>query len=143
MRELPRLVCVHVPLGFMHIYEDIAFFFCWGRIGTWMWGFGFCRAHSLEFILNVALMGLLGLWEVSVQILYGEQWPGEVVTVPDALEPRCFGEKPCGRMKLSDCACQAWDLINVVDSLPCCLVGIESLDVSKDGYGGRDGIGGV
>ena len=64
--------------------------------------------------------------------MYGEQFPGDVVTIPDAFEPRCFGEKPCGRMEVLDCARQVWELINVVDNLPCCMVVIESLDVSKE-----------
>ena len=53
-----------------------------------MWGFGLGGAHSLALILHVALLGLLRFWEVFVHILYGEQLPGELVTVPDALEPR-------------------------------------------------------
>ena len=53
-----------------------------------MWGFGLGGAHSLSLIPHVALMGLFGLWKVPVHIVYGEKWPGEVVTVPDALEPR-------------------------------------------------------
>ena len=55
-------------------------------------------------IPHVDLLGLIGLWEVPVHIAYGEQWPGEIVTIPDALDPRCFGRKPCGRMEVSDCA---------------------------------------
>ena len=51
-----------------------------------MWGVGLGGAHSLALNLHVTLMGILGLWEVPVHIVYGEQWPGEVVTVPDALE---------------------------------------------------------
>ena len=53
-----------------------------------------------------------------VHILYGEQWPGEVITVPDDLDPRCFGGKLCGRMEVSDCARQAWGIVNIVDILP-------------------------
>ena len=56
----------------------------------------------------MALLDLLGLWEVPIHIVYGEKWPGGVVTVPDALEPRCFGGKPCGRMEVSDCVRQVW-----------------------------------
>ena len=89
-------------------------------------------AHYLALIPHVALLGLLGFWEVPVHIVFGEQWLGEVVTVHDALEPHCFGGKPCVRMEISDCVCQAWELINVVDGLSCCMVGIEILDVSKD-----------
>ena len=84
-----------------------------------MWGFGLGGAHSLALIPHVALLSLLGFWEVPVNILYGEQWPCEVVTLPDDLDPRCFGGKPCRRMEVSDCARQAWELVNVVDSLPC------------------------
>ena len=144
VRELSRLVCVHFPLGFIHIDEDIEFFLCWGKkLGTWMWGFGLGGAHSLELIMLVALLGLLGLWEVPVHILYGNQWPCEVVTVPDALEPRFFGGKPCGRMEVLDCARQDWELIHIVDSPPCCLVVIESLNVSNECCGCRDGVEGV
>ena len=53
-----------------------------------MWGFGLGGAHYLALIPHVALLGLLGLWEVPVNIVNGEQWPGEVITVPDALDPR-------------------------------------------------------
>ena len=53
-----------------------------------MWGFGLGGAHYLSLIPHVNLLGLLGFWEVPVHIVYGEQWPGEVVTVPDPLEPR-------------------------------------------------------
>ena len=53
-----------------------------------MWGFGLGGAHSLALIPHVNLLGLLGFWEVPVHIVYDEQWPGEVVTVPDALDPR-------------------------------------------------------
>ena len=56
---------------------------------------------------------------MPVHIVYGEQWPGEVVTVTDAFEPHCFGGKPCGRMEVSECAHQAWELIQVFDSVPC------------------------
>ena len=108
-----------------------------------MWGFSLCGAQSLVLIPHVALLGLLGFWEVTVYIPYGEQWPGEIVTVPDALDPHCFCGKPCGRMEVLDCARQAWDLVNVVVSLPCCMVGIEGLDVSKDLCGLRDGLEGV
>ena len=80
----------------------------------------------------MALLGLFGLWEVPVHILYDDQRPGEIVTVPDAIEPRFFGGKPCGRMEISECARQAWELINVVDSFPLCMVGTESIDVSED-----------
>ena len=97
-----------------------------------MWGFGLGGAHYLALIPHVALLGLLGFWEVPVQIVYGEQWPGEVVTVPDALETRCFGGKPRGCMEVPDCMFQAWDLVNVVDSLSRCMFGIEGLNVSKD-----------
>ena len=86
----------------------------------------------MALIPHVALLGILGFWGVLFHIVYGEQWPGEVVTVPDALDTHCFGGKPCGRMEVSDCANQDWDLINVVNSLPCCLVGIERLEVSED-----------
>ena len=65
-------------------------------------------------------------------IVYGDQWPSEAVTVPDALEPCCFGGKPCGRTEVSECARQVWELVNVVDSLPCHMVGIEILDVSEE-----------
>ena len=65
-------------------------------------------------IPHVALLGILGLWEVPVHIVYGEQWPDEVVTVTDALETRFFGGKPCGRMKVSDFACQAWEIIKLL-----------------------------
>ena len=34
-------------------------------------------------------------------------------------------------MEVSDCACQAWEIIYVVDSIPCFLVGIEILDVTE------------
>ena len=69
---------------------------------------------------------------MPVQIVYVEQWPDEVVTVSDALEPRCFGRKPCDCMEVLGCTRRAWELIHVVDSLPCYLVGIESLDVRED-----------
>ena len=82
-----------------------------------MWGFGLGGAHSLVLIPRVSLLGILGFWEVPVYIFYGEQWPGEVVTVPDALEPRCFGGKPRGRMEVFYCVYQAWEFVNVVDSL--------------------------
>ena len=68
--------------------------------------------------MHVSLLGHLGFWEVPVHIVYGEQCPGEVVTVPDALESCCFGGKLCDRMEVSDCVCHAWELIHVVDSLP-------------------------
>ena len=96
-----------------------------------MWEFGLVGAHSLVLIPHVALLGLLRFLEVHVHIVYGEHWPGEVVTIPDAPELHCFGGKPCGCMEVSDCARQAWDIIHVVDSLLCCLVVIESLDVRK------------
>ena len=80
----------------------------------------------------LAHLGLLVFWEVLVYMVYDEQWPGEEVTVSDALEPRCFGGKPCSRMEVSNCACQDWELVKIVDSFPCCIVGIESLDVSKN-----------
>ena len=107
MGGLPCLVRVHGPFGFIHIDEEIAIFLCWGRLGTWIWGFGYGGVHSLAVIVHVALLGIIGLWEVSVHILYGEQWPGEVVTVTDAFEPRCFVGKPYVRMEVLDCACQA------------------------------------
>ena len=97
-----------------------------------MWGVGLGGAHSLVLILHLALLGLFVFWEVPVHIVYGEQCPGEVVTVPGALESRCFGGKSCVRMEVSECACQYWEIIHVVDNLPCCLVGIEILDVSED-----------
>ena len=31
VRELPRLVCLHGPLGFIHIDEDVAFFSAGGN----------------------------------------------------------------------------------------------------------------
>ena len=120
-----------VPLGSYTLMKTLRFL-CWGRLSTCMWGFGIGGVHYLALIPHVALLGLLGFWEVPVQIVYGEQWPGELVTVPDAIEPRCFCGKPCGRMELLDCARQAWELIHVVDSLSCCLIGIESLDVIQD-----------
>ena len=83
-----------------------------------MLGFALGGAHSLVLIQNVYLLGILVFWEVPVHIVYGKQWPGEVVTVPDALESCCFGEKLCGPMEVSDCARQAWELIHVVDSRP-------------------------
>ena len=95
-----------------------------------MWGFGLGGAHSLALIPHVALMGLLGILEVPVHIVYGEPWPGGVVTVPNTLEPRCFGRKPCVCMEVSHCAHQAGELIHVVYSLPCYFVGIKSLDGS-------------
>ena len=52
-----------------------------------MWGFGLGGEHSLALIPYAALLGILGFWEIPVHIVYGEQWPGEVVIVPDALEP--------------------------------------------------------
>ena len=76
-------------------------------------------AHSLALISYVALLGLLGFWEVPVHIMYGEQCPSEVVTVTDALELHCFVGKPCVRMEVLECARQAWELIPVFDSLPC------------------------
>ena len=97
-----------------------------------MWGFGLGGAHYLALIPHVALLGLLGFWEVPVHIVYGDKCPGEVVTVPNAIEPRCFGGKPCGRMEISDCTRQTWEIIHVVDSIPCLLVAIESLDVCED-----------
>ena len=97
-----------------------------------MWGFGIGGVHYLALTLHVALLGILRFWEVPVQIVYGNQWTGEAVTVPDVIEPRCLGGEPYGRMEVSDWALQDWELIHVVDSLHCCLVGIESLEVSKD-----------
>ena len=82
-----------------------------------MWGFDLCGAHSILLITHAALLGLLGFWEVPVRILYGEQWTGEVVTVTDAIEPSCFGGGPHDRMEVSDCARQAWELVNVVDNI--------------------------
>ena len=52
-----------------------------------MWGFGLGGVHFLALILHVALMDLLGFWEVLVNIVYDDKWIGEVVTTPDALEP--------------------------------------------------------
>ena len=83
-----------------------------------MWGFGIGGAHYLPLNPHVTLLGLLGFLEVLVHIVYGEQWIGDVVTVTDALETRLFRGKSCGRMEVSDCALQDWELINVVDSLP-------------------------
>ena len=97
-----------------------------------MWGFGLGGVHSLALIPHVALLVLLGFCEVTVHIVYGEQCPGELVTVTDTIEPHCFGGKPCGRMEVSDCTRQAWEIIHVVDSIPCLLVAIESLDVCED-----------
>ena len=68
--------------------------------------------------MRVPFLDILGFWEVPVYIVYAEQWPGEVVTIMDALDPCCFGGKPCGYMEVLDCARQAWDLVNVVDILP-------------------------
>ena len=97
-----------------------------------MWGFGFGGAQFLMLIPHVAFLGLLGLWELPVHIVYGEKWSGEVVNFPEALEPHCFSGKPCGPTEVLYCALQAWELIHVVDSLPCCLDGIESLNVSEE-----------
>ena len=69
---------------------------------------------------------------MPVHILHGDQWPGEVVSVADALEPRCFGWEPHSRMEVSDRAHQSWEPVNIVDSIPCCMVGIEALDVIED-----------
>ena len=83
-----------------------------------MWVFGLGGAHSLALIPHVELPGILGFWEVPVHIVYGEQCLGEVDTLTDTLEPHLFGGKSCGRMEVSDCARQDWELINVVNSLP-------------------------
>ena len=94
-----------------------------------MWGFGLGGAHSLELIQHVALLGILRLCEVPVHIVYAYQWTGDVVTVPDALEEGCFGGKPRSHMEVLNFSRQAWGIINVVGILPCCMVGIEGLNV--------------
>ena len=81
-------------------------------------GLGIGGAHSLALIPRVALLGLLGFWEVPAHILYCDQWSGEVAIVTDAIEPCLFGGKPCVRMEVSDCMRQARYLVNVFDSLP-------------------------
>ena len=68
--------------------------------------------------MHVSLLGHLGFWEVPVHIVYGDKFPGEVVTVPDALEPRFFGGKSRGRMEVSDCTRQSGEIVSVVDGLP-------------------------
>ena len=88
--------------------------------------------HSFVLIVHVGLLGLLWFWEVPVHILYGDQWPGGLVTVVDALEPRCFAWENRGCMEVLDRALQAWELVKIVDSIPCCMVGIEELNVIKD-----------
>ena len=97
-----------------------------------MWGFGLGGVHSLALILHVYLMVLLRFWEVHVLNVHGDQWQGEIVTFPDYLEIHFFGGKPCVHMEVSYCARQAWEQVNVVDSLSCCMVGIEGIDVSED-----------
>ena len=57
VRDLTPLVRVHLPLGIIHIDEDITLLLCWRWIGHWMWGFG--GAHTLVLIAHVALMGFL------------------------------------------------------------------------------------
>ena len=69
-----------------------------------MWVLGLGGAQSLVLIPHVALLFILGFWKVPVHILYGEQCPGKVVIVPDALDTNCFGGKPPGCMEVSDCA---------------------------------------
>ena len=80
-------------------------------------------------ILHVELLYFYWSWGVSVHILHSDQRPGEVVAVVDALEPQIFGWQPHCGMEILDRALQAWELIYIVDCLPCCMVVIESLDV--------------
>ena len=65
-----------------------------------MWGFCLGGAHSLALVPHVSLLGILRFLYMPVHIVYGKQWSGEVVTVPDALETCCFGGKPCIRMEV-------------------------------------------
>ena len=41
----------------------------------------------MALILHKDILGLLGFWEVPVHIFYGDQWPGEVVTVLNVVDP--------------------------------------------------------
>ena len=43
-------------------------------------------------------------------------------------------------MEISDRTLQSWDIVDIVDCLPCCMVGIESLDVIEYQCGRRGGV---
>ena len=62
----------------------------------------FGGAHSLTLISYVTLLGFLRFWEVRIQNFHCDQWPGQVFSVADALDPRGFGWEPLFRMEVSD-----------------------------------------
>ena len=71
----------------------------------------------MALVALVAFLGLLRLGKVFVDILDGDERPGEEVTGADDRQPGGFGGETDGAMQVSEGARDAWELVDVVDGL--------------------------
>ena len=71
----------------------------------------------MALVALVAFWGLLQLGEVFVDILDGDERPGEEVAVTDGRQPGGFGGNTDGALEVSDGAPDAWELVDIVNGL--------------------------
>ena len=73
-----------------------------------LWGEYFGGLHFLTFIFHEALLVFFILWKLLVYIIHRYRWPGQLVPIADALDPRGFVWEPRCRMEVSDYALYTW-----------------------------------
>ena len=69
----------------------------------------------MALVPHLALLSFLRLREVLVDVGCGDQGPGQIVSVADALETCGFGGETCGGVELPDSAFNAGELVHVLD----------------------------
>jgi hypothetical protein len=111
---------IRIHEGFYLVFRDEnVILFLVGKSGWCVFcRFGyFCRSDSLALAVHVPLLSFLGFREVLCGIFYIDEWPGEIISFADSLEPGGFCWEACRAVEVTNGRFNAGELVYVVEVL--------------------------
>ena len=90
-QEKSGLICIHEGFDLVFRDENVVLFLV-GNVGWYVFGrFSHnCRAGSLALAAHVPLLSFLGFREVLGDVFYIDEWPAEINSFTNSLEPGGF-----------------------------------------------------
>jgi hypothetical protein len=99
--------------------DENVILFLLGNIGSCvLGGFShFCLSDSLALAAHVPLLSFLGFREVLGNVFYIDEWPGEIISFADSLEPGGFCWEACRTVEVPNGWFDAGEFVYIVEVL--------------------------
>ncbi len=124
--------------------ENVALFLV-GKSGwcVFCWFGHFCQSDSLALAVHVPLLSFLRFRDVLGNVIYIEEWPGEIISFADSLEPGGFCGEACRAVEVPNGRFNARELVYAVEVLLVMILAHLQHHVFVGKLVGFDGVHGV